>query len=147
MSACVECLGLDDPRFTFSVPRRVTSQNGGGSNKGAGMFAYKRERSAWIRDLTTLVKAGVVDQAGCRRVVRIYREYTGRCREMDYGNLVGGLKPVVDAMQREIGGKRQAIKGAGIIVDDSSQWFIGVYEQHRSDRDAVTFQIWDLPDK
>lgn len=147
MSACVKCLGLGAPAFTFSVPRRLTTQNRGGSNKGAGMFAYKRERSAWIRDLTTLVKAGMVNEACSRRVVRITREYAGRCREMDYGNLVGGLKPVVDAMQCEIGGKRQAITGAGIIVDDSPDWFIGIYEQRRGDIDAVTFEIWDLPDE
>lgn len=147
MSACVQCMGLGKPRHAFFVTRKVNSQNGGGHNGGAAMHAYRRERDAWIRDLYFMVKSGGVTEADGRRVVRITRDFAGRCRKMDYGNLVGGLKPVVDAMQREIGGKSRPIKGAGIIIDDSPDRFIGIYEQRRGDIDGVTFEVWDLPDK
>ena len=147
MSACITCLGLGEPLFVIRIPRRVTSQNNGGSNKRAGMFAYKRERDAWIRDLHVMGLGRPMPRDGQQRVVRITREYSGRCQQMDYGNLVGGLKPVIDAMQREIGGKARSIKGAGLIVDDSSKHFLGIYEQRRTERDAVMFEVWDLPDK
>ena len=133
--------------FTISIPGRVVSQNRGGSNAGAAMHAYRRERDMWIRSLHVMGLGRPMPKDDAIRVVRITRNYAGRCQQMDYGNLVGGLKPVVDAMQREIGGKKHAMRGAGLIVDDSPQRFIGIYEQRRADADVLTFDVWDLPDK
>ena len=66
---------------------------------------------------------------------------------MDHGNLGGGMKPIVDAMQREIKGRNTVIRGAGLIIDGSPQRFIGIYEQRRAHEDLLTFDVWDLPDK
>ena len=41
-----------------------------------------------------------------------------RSREMDYANLVGGAKPIPDALTR-----------LGWLVDDSPQWMVCSYEQ------------------
>lgn len=147
MSACITCMGLGEPLFTIFIPGRVSSQNGGGSNRGAAMHAYRRERDAWIRSLHVMGLGRQMPKEDGRRIVRITRNYTGRCQQMDYGNLVGGMKPIVDAMQREIKGRNTIIRGAGLIIDDSPQRFTGIYEQRRADADLLTFDVWDLPDK
>lgn len=143
---CIKCNGLGEPDFSFSVAKTVSSQNTMGGNKGGARWGYARDRSAWIDALCQAVERGAVTVATGRRVVRITRQFAGRKRELDYGNLVGGLKMVVDAMQREIGGKKKTIPGAGIITDDSSRGMISIYAQKRAESDAVLFEIWELID-
>lgn len=125
----------------------MLSQNVIGGNNGGMRWMYGKERSAWLAEFQRFVANGSVTLAEGRRVVRITREFSGRKRRMDYGNLVGGAKLIIDAMQREIGGKKKPIRGAGIIIDDSDANFIGRYRQERSLSDAVLFEIWEYPDK
>ena len=144
MTACIACLGLGEPQWTFSLPVAAGSQNKGGFNKGAAMHSYRRARGAWIGYLSVMARHHKIPPATGRRAVRITRQYSGLKRPFDYGNLVGGLKAVVDAMQREIGGKAKAIPGAGLIVDDSEKWFVGIYEQRKGASDCVVFELWDV---
>jgi Holliday junction resolvase RusA-like endonuclease len=44
---------------------------------------------------------------------------SNRKRKLDADNLVGGCKPVLDALKR-----------LGVIVDDSPKWLDTLYEQH-----------------
>lgn len=106
---------------------------------------YGKERKAWADAFASVLESGKITKAETRRVIRITREYAGRKREMDYGNLVGGAKLIIDAMQREIGGKKKPIPGVGIIIDDSNANFIGIYRQERAEADAAYFEVWEYP--
>jgi len=68
--------------------------------------------------------------APVRAVVRIIR-YSKRT--LDYGNLVGGAKPVLDALVRE-----------GVIHDDSPRWVHELYLQERARTGQIT-SIWVYP--
>lgn len=133
ISRCAHCLALDVPRFDFRVFHKSTSQNELRSNHGAARFRYKAERTWWERALRDRMTEGVVDCAKARRIVRLTRELTGRERPRDYGNLVGGLKPVLDAMVR-----------VGVLVDDSEQWLTDIYEQQRTTERCVRIEIWEV---
>ena len=144
---CIKCEDLGPPHFSFTVNRPILSQNVIGGNNGGQRWMYGKERKAWADAFTSALEAERVTAAVGRRVIRITRAYSGRKREMDYGNLVGGAKLVIDAMQREIGGKKKPIPGPGIIIDDSNANFIGIYRQGRGDADYTWFEVWDYPQK
>jgi hypothetical protein len=60
-----------------------------------------------------------------------------RGRTLDYGNLVGGAKPIPDSLKR-----------LGYIVDDSPQWFQCEYVQRPAPADAertVIYLSYDGP--
>ncbi len=54
------------------------------------------------------------------RRVTLTRYYTGRSQRRDRGNLIGGMKPILDALVRQ-----------GFLVDDSEQWCEDHYAQVR----------------
>lgn len=54
-----------------------------------------------------------------RARVEVCRLYTGRHQEMDEDNLMGSLKPLIDAMRApKLNGTRASQGGIGIIYDD-----------------------------
>jgi hypothetical protein len=65
----------------------------------------------------------------------VTRVYSGRERERDYVNLVGGCKAVVDALVLE-----------GLLVDDAPKFVTDEYKQVRGDRSETWFELEDLPD-
>ena len=134
---------LGPPKFEFRIYRKALSQNRARPNHGAMRFGYKTERRRWIASLSQLVQVGFVAPAEGPRVVRITREY-GK-REYDYGNLVGGLKSAIDAMQKVIKGGGKTLQASGMIVDDAPKYFTPLFEQRKSPdgEDAVYFEIWD----
>lgn len=136
---------LGPPKFEFRIYRKALSQNRARPNHGAMRFGYKTERRRWIASLSQLVQVGFVAAAEGPRVVRITREYGKGKREYDYGNLVGGLKSAIDAMQKVIKGGGKTLQASGMIVDDAPKWFTPIFEQRKSadGEEAVYFEIWD----
>jgi hypothetical protein len=55
-------------------------------------------------------------------------------RMLDYGNLVGGCKPVLDALVRE-----------GVIRDDSPRWVAEQYNQDKAPRGVEATRLWVYP--
>lgn len=117
MTACAKC-GHDpeaavSARWTLALDKRLTSANLHTVNVGASRWRYAKERDAW----QWLVKAERVNQrvvpatSASKRRVTIERVYAGRCQEMDRDNLVGGCKPLVDALVRE-----------RVVYDDKAAW-------------------------
>ncbi len=112
MTACIAC-SYDGSlpvkrRWAFYIPRQPASQN---EFKGQNRFAYRRHRHEWEQWL--IVAAGRIERAPrtntrVRRVF-VYRLLGKGSREYDRGNLVGGSKPLLDAMVN-----------AGLLVDDSA---------------------------
>jgi hypothetical protein len=122
----------------FFIPRQATSQNARRHNSKTG-FAYRKERERWLNDLRAqaAIPSAVAHPSvwlPCKRRVMVTRLYCGRQRQLDYGNLVGGFKPAMDAMVQ-----------AGWLVDDSPRWLEDHYQQRRSDIfSGVEFRIEEL---
>ncbi len=107
----------------------LLSQNALGSNT-RGRSKYRGIRNKYV---TLLTKAGtVLPEATTKRRVHITREYGQRKRAYDYGNLVGGCKPLLDAMSR-----------VGLIVDDRPSMLADYYFQKKSSdgTDHITILI------
>jgi hypothetical protein len=107
-------------RWVFHLPIEAKSQNQLSGNKGGQRWAYKAHRD----DLGLLIKHsaqqhGITPATGLRRVV-VTRLYGHRGRRMDRPNLVGGCKPVLDALVR-----------AKLLRDDSERWCIDHYAQRK----------------
>lgn len=147
---CVRCLGLGKPDHEFIVLGALASQNRAPTNHGPWRFAYQKARREWVKEFRSKLDAGLVTRADGRRVVRMTRLYSGRKREWDRGNLIGGMKLVLDAMSRPRAAKQAAkgvIDGVGLIVDDSPKWLLDVYEQERTEMICgMRFEFWNLPE-
>lgn len=104
---------------------KIPSQNVIGGNFGGLRWRYGKLRDA----LTVEAKAGKlngkVPPAKKQRTVLFVREYAGREKIRDYGNLVGGAKPLVDALV-----------AVGLLIDDSPEWSEQIYEQIRGTKSA-----------
>lgn len=121
---CRLCGGRPDAEvaasWTFLVERDAPTQNVMGNNRGGGRWRYKQEREAWRRLLWFPVNVWRIPDAVHKRRVTITRCYAGRQKIRDHGNLVGGLKPAVDAMVI-----------CKLLKDDSSEWAEIYYHQRR----------------
>lgn len=143
MTPCAKCLGLGSPDFTFAVYRAAESQNKLTANRGKARFKYKSEREWWRKALQARVDEGVVTVATGKRVVRLTRLYTGRQQERDRGNLIGGMKPILDALGPDRTVRGKTTRGTGVIVDDSPKFVADIYEQERSHVSALRIEIWE----
>ena len=143
MTACPHC-GHIAPAVLRSwetwIDAKVESANVTRSNHGAAHHAYRNKRDQWMMRWKAAVWTGKLDarvplfwllmNVDTRRHVTFTRHYTGREREMDHANLIGGMKGPVDAMAR-----------VGLLVDDSPKWFTAEYVQVRSDRSGLHVRI------
>ena len=82
--------------------------------------AYAKLRDAYRILVRNQMRLRGVPPAKCRRRVYLTRLMTKGERSFDRGNLIGGLKPMLDALKLE-----------GAIVDDSEQWCDDRYAQDR----------------
>jgi hypothetical protein len=120
--------------WTIEVARDVPSQNVLASNKGASRWRYAKERDEWVRLLGLHRFILLIPKASILRRVTFLRTYSGRQKLRDRGNLIGGLKPVLDAMTL-----------TGLIVDDSPKWCEDYYFQARVEKGgALTIKIEEL---
>lgn len=71
-------------------------------------------------------------------VWQVTRVYSGRSREFDHGNLVGGCKPLIDVLV-----------SAAVIQDDAPRHFSCAYHQKHGDRNETILElleyIYDQP--
>ena len=96
----------------------VKSQNAYHGIRGADIRKYKADRNRWEWLFYAKMTAGKIPKAKRFRRARITRFCKTKRELYDYGNFVGGLKPVVDAM-----------KNVGLIVDDRPSMFFAGYRQ------------------
>lgn len=94
----------------------LDSQNRLGSNN-RGRSRYRGIRNKY----TSLLAATGVPKATKKRRVFITRQYGYKKRAYDFGNLVGGCKPLLDAMKLN-----------GLIVDDRPTMLQEFYFQEKS---------------
>ena len=102
--------------WTVAVPLSISSLN---QSQYSHWSVYKKGKDTWSMALSMLLRP----VAGLRlnwSEWEITRCWSHPHREMDFGNLVGGAKPIPDAMIE-----------MGIIVDDKPANFHCIYVQQR----------------
>lgn len=116
MSACVSC-GFDPDAvvlrsWSFEIGKEVESLNAHRTNAGSrwAQAAYRKRRDAWLLWMRVARINNQITAASSRRRVTIERRIGYRQREFDADNLIGGCKPLVDAMVRE-----------GLLLDDKRE--------------------------
>jgi hypothetical protein len=122
--------------WSFFIERRPPSMNDRLHNSGPTRFAYAKVRDLWILEFRAVRLVHRIPLAtGPRRLVA-RRQYSGREQERDRINLIGGYKPVIDAMVLE-----------GLLVDDAPRWLDDSYAQERvakGNLSGVLFVMEDL---
>lgn len=116
----------------------LVNRSGGHSAAFKRAYAATAGRYRRVRDQWTLLIRNQMQWASCpnatgaRRVV--YTRIMGtREREWEFDNLVGGGKPVFDAMKR-----------AGLIVDDSVKLCMREYAQERGAKSGLRLEVSDV---
>jgi len=111
-------------KIKMVLPLKVESLNKVGPYRHWRIYYdYKKK---WI-DAIGFTLQHIEEPEQVRRKIRITSH---RKRLLDSDNLIGGCKPIVDA-----------IKKRGYIVDDSPQWVNIRYEQKMSDTESTTILI------
>lgn len=122
--------------WRFFIERRPPSLNDRLHNSGPTRFAYAKVRDLWIMEFRAARLAHRIPAATGPRSLRAVRQYSGREQERDRVNLIGGYKPVIDAMVSE-----------GLLVDDAPKWLDDRYEQERVAKghaSGVGFELADI---
>lgn len=132
-SSCGHKLKPAGQSWSFAIPVEPPSQNVISSNRGAGRWKYKAIRDEFEQWLDAKARKVGISKATGRRRVHILRQYGSRGKVRDRGNLIGGCKPLLDAMI-----------SAGMIVDDAPQWIEDHYEQERASQGGVVITVEEL---
>lgn len=138
MSLCGSC-GQELPSagksWEFTLGIAPPSQNVVSGNKGgyAARAAYKKFRGDYVLLLQAWKNELAIPDAEGRRRIHITRLYSGRGKKMDRGNLIGGCKPLLDAMTR-----------VGLIVDDKEEFLEDHYYQRRAKESGVEINIEEM---
>lgn len=149
--------------WVLNIALRVPSANDRHCNgrDRVSRALYRKLRDRWARELR--IEASIVNaqRAGSRkRRIVLTRIMAPRQRPYDFDDLVGGCKPILDAMKPERPPRVATIKsgphkgkprvfpgvtGAGLIVDDSPKWVVVEYRQERGPREGCRIELEDLP--
>ncbi|MCP3681231.1 MAG: hypothetical protein GY861_00945 [bacterium] len=91
-------------------------------------------KNQWKKNiLRSMTNYGLMKRTECRKKIIITRIYTGRHREIDYDNFVGGCKPLLDSL-----------KDVKFIVDDNPKWLDREYMQEKQDKNVTQVRIYDI---
>ena len=129
-SRCNAPLSIPGKRWEFTLHLEPPSQNVVSGNKGGGRFKYKDFRDFYRLLLKNQIQSLQIPPAKTKRRVLITRLYSGRGRKRDHGNIVGGCKPLLDALTLE-----------GLLVDDSEKFVEDHYYQERGKDQGVRIVI------
>jgi hypothetical protein len=117
--------------YSFEVGIKISSQN---TTQYAHWSKYRAYREKWYTAIPVLAARLRGLQLPWSRW-SIHRVYARHARELDYGNFVGGAKPIPDALIR-----------IGAIPDDTSAHFKCDYTQERGSRDVVVITLLETRD-
>ena len=132
-SLCGARLKVGGKSWTFTIPVEAPSQNVVAANHGPGRFRYAKIRNELVAWINAAKRSSRISAAKGRRRVIVLRQYGSRGKVRDRGNLIGGCKPLIDALTI-----------AGLIVDDSPEWIEDHYAQERAAVAATVITIEDL---
>lgn len=134
MTACLKC-GHDPAAvvaasWSFDIPREIGTVNTHAVNGRFG-WKYRRDRDGWADDFMAIRVLRRIPVAQRKRRVTLTRLYNGRQQEMDARNM--DFKACVDAM-----------KIAGLLVDDNPAMLEDHYQQERSPTRGVRVLVEEL---
>jgi len=111
------------------------SQNVVSGNRGSPKTRrkYREIRDTYVIMLRNAKQWENIPDAEVLRRVIITRLYSGRGQARDRGNIVGGCKPLLDAMHM-----------VNLLVDDKDEWCRDFYGQERGDRSGVIVELEEL---
>jgi Holliday junction resolvase RusA-like endonuclease len=95
------------------IPKKIESQN---KFQYSHWIKYKRHKDTWFRAVWDAITDEQRDSHGDQK--KRVEVVSYRTRLLDRGNLVGGAKPVLDAL-----------KHFGLIRDDSPKWIEDIVRQ------------------
>lgn len=125
-SRCNQLLPVAAKKWAFIVPLEPPSQNVVAGNKGGGRHKYKEIRDNYRMLFRNKMNTIGIPRATDKRRVLVTRLYSGRGKKRDFGNLVGGCKPLLDALTLE-----------GLIIDDKDSCLEDHYYQERREESGV----------
>jgi hypothetical protein len=105
----------------------------GGNARGSAGWHYRRIRQDFSAALHAALAAVSVAAASLKRRAWLKRVYRPGKRRYDDANLRGGGKPLIDVLVNR-----------GLLVDDSPQWFEGIYSQEPGPADAIHIRLEDM---
>lgn len=114
------------------IEQEAVSQNDKifGTNQGASRHLYKKYRDRLEATLQKLSGPSIEEE----RTAWLFRRNWGKGkRQFDQANLIGGFKPLIDAMIK-----------VGLIADDSPDLFKGYYKQKKSSTSEGFIEIIQL---
>ena len=125
---------LARPRLPLVVhiPLGIQSQN---KTTYAHWTAHHRDKTRWLDQ----VGVSFAEWKNMRLLWsrwRIERVYKPPKREFDFGNLVGGAKPLVDCLTEH-----------GVIFDDSPRFFTCDYSQYKGDANKTIITLLEYADE
>ncbi len=116
------------------IPASFPSQNQlGGNARGTAGWHYRRLRQEFAAALHGALAAVGIPPATEKRRVFLRRVYRPGKRPYDVANLIGGGKHIVDVLVSR-----------GLLRDDSSAWFEGIYSQVPGDDDAIQLSFYSV---
>jgi len=119
--------------WSFTMSIEPPSQNTVASNKGPGRHKYRKFREDYEELLRAFMAKLEIPKARGRRRVFITRLYSARGQKRDRGNIVGGCKPLLDAMTN-----------VGLLVDDKEEFLEDHYDQQRANAKGVWIRIEEI---
>lgn len=123
-------VSLPDLPFSTVFDRLIISQN---KTTYSHWSVYKKDHRNWV----SRVRFQLAGLSGARlrsSVWHIERQYCPPNRELDYANLVGGAKPLIDCLTE-----------VGVIYDDAPQYFTCTYGQSRAERSQTVLTLLEVP--
>ena len=130
---CRQSIPEGGPHWSFTLSIEPPSQNVVASNKGAGRHKYRKFRDDYEELLRAFKDKLAIPTATGRRRVFITRLYSGRGQRRDRGNIVGGCKPLLDALTN-----------VGLLVDDKEEFLEDHYDQQKANAKGVWIQIEEI---
>ena len=131
--SCKQLLPVYGKFWQFTLSLEPPSQNTVSGNKGSGRHKYKKLRDDYEFLFIVFRNELKIPKATGRRRVYITRLYSGRGQPRDRGNIIGGCKPLLDAMTR-----------AKLIVDDKGEFLEDHYDQRRAKEKGVEIYIEEM---
>jgi len=111
-------------KITITLPLKIESLNKVGPY--SHWWVYSRYKKKWVDAVGfSLPRIEVPEQV--RRIIRVT---SVRKRYLDSDNLIGGCKPILDALKKR-----------GYIVDDSPQWVSVKYVQKTVGEESTIIEI------
>lgn len=136
MAACTRC-EYDSAApvlrsWEWEIGLELASLNAHQQNDSRG-WAYRKSRDTWTALMRSAAVAAAMPVPTEKRRVLFTRLYSGREREWDDDNLIGGAKLARDAMER-----------AGIILSDARRWAQFSYAQEKGARRGLRVLVEEV---